>query len=78
MASEQADGKDEEKIDVTLPDGTVFAGTKGKTSAWDVAASISKGLADNAVAAMVRSALLAALWKQHSFESVEEKEASPC
>jgi len=40
-------------IKITLPDGTVKEGIKHKTSPFDIAMGISKGLASNAVVAMV-------------------------
>ncbi len=43
----------EDPISIKLPDGTVKQGVKGKTSPYDVALGISKGLADNAVVAKV-------------------------
>ena len=43
----------EEPIKVTLPDGKVKDGVKHKTSPFDVAMTISKGLAENSVVAKV-------------------------
>merc|ERR1712216_891784 len=40
-------------IKITLPDGTVKDGIKNKTTPFDVAMGISKGLATNAVVAVV-------------------------
>jgi threonyl-tRNA synthetase len=40
-------------ITVTLPDGKTVSGSSWKTTACDVAAQISKGLADNTVIAKV-------------------------
>jgi threonyl-tRNA synthetase len=43
----------EDPISIKLPDGTVKQGVKGKTSPYDVALGISKGLAENSVVAKV-------------------------
>eukprot|EP00286_Rhodomonas_abbreviata_P023657 CAMPEP_0181315692 /NCGR_PEP_ID=MMETSP1101-20121128/15509_1 /TAXON_ID=46948 /ORGANISM="Rhodomonas abbreviata, Strain Caron Lab Isolate" /LENGTH=691 /DNA_ID=CAMNT_0023422913 /DNA_START=22 /DNA_END=2097 /DNA_ORIENTATION=+ len=43
----------EDPIKVKLPDGNVKDGVKGKTSPYDIAFSISKGLAENSVVALV-------------------------
>ena len=43
----------EDPINVKLPDGTVKQGVKGKTSPYDIALGISKGLAENSVVAKV-------------------------
>ena len=47
----------EDPIKVTLPDGKVMDGVKGKTSPYDIAMSISKGLAESAVVAKVNDKL---------------------
>ena len=44
-------------IKVTLPDGKVVEGKAWETTPYDVAAQISKGLADNAVVAKVNGVL---------------------
>jgi len=44
-------------IKVTLPDGKVLDGIAGKTTPMDIALSIAKGLADNAVVAKVNGQL---------------------
>ena len=41
-------------IKITLPDGSVKEGMSNQTSPFDVAMSIAKGLAQNAIAAKVR------------------------
>lgn len=51
-ASEKA-ALPEDPIKVTLPDGKVKDGVKGKTSPYDIAMSISKGLAESSVVAKV-------------------------
>jgi len=52
---EAADSKPKDiVISITLPDGSVKPGFAFKTSAFDVAMSISKGLADNVVVAKVK------------------------
>eukprot|EP00961_Rhodomonas_salina_P283520 3831931-Rhodomonas_salina.1 len=51
-AAEQA-ALPEDPIKVTLPDGNVKEGVRGKTSPYDIAMGISKGLAENAVVATV-------------------------
>jgi len=43
----------EDPIKITLPDGNVKEGVKGKTSPYDIALGISKGLAENSVVANV-------------------------
>mmetsp|Transcript_14766 Transcript_14766/g.40377 ORF Transcript_14766/g.40377 Transcript_14766/m.40377 type:complete len:704 (+) Transcript_14766:59-2170(+) len=43
----------EDPIDVKLPDGTIKKGVKGKTTPFDIAMGISKGLAENSVVAKV-------------------------
>ena len=43
----------EDPINVKLPDGTLKPGIKGKTTPFDIAMGISKGLAENAVVAKV-------------------------
>jgi hypothetical protein len=43
----------EDPINVKLPDGTVKQGVKGKTTPYDIALGISKGLAEHAVVAKV-------------------------
>jgi len=45
--------ENEQKITVTLPDGTKKEGIAFKTSPYDIAASISKGLADSIIIAKV-------------------------
>jgi threonyl-tRNA synthetase len=47
----------EKPISITLPDGKVVNGVAGKTSAYDVAKGISKGLAESAVVAKVNGEL---------------------
>jgi hypothetical protein len=55
-AAEQA-ALSEEPIKVTLPDGKVMDGVRGKTSPYDIAMTISKGLAEAAVVAKVNDNL---------------------
>jgi len=43
-------------IKVTLPDGSIKEAVAGKTTPYDIALSISKGLAENSVVAKVRKA----------------------
>lgn len=49
--------KQQESIKVTLPDGKIIAGTSWKTTPYEIAESISKGLADNAVISKVNGVL---------------------
>lgn len=44
----------DQEISVTLPDGTVKTGIAFKTTPYDIALSISKGLADNVIIAKVQ------------------------
>jgi threonyl-tRNA synthetase len=55
LAESQAleEQRPEEEISITLPDGTVKSGTAFKTSPYDVALSIAKGLADSIIIARV-------------------------
>jgi len=56
--AQQAEQKVAEKpIKVTLPDGKVVDGVAGKTSPYDIALGISKGLAENVVVAKVNGEL---------------------
>jgi threonyl-tRNA synthetase len=55
-AAEQA-AVPEEPIKVTLPDGKVMDGVRGKTSPYDIAMTISKGLAESSVVAKVDDVL---------------------
>ena len=46
-------GQNPEAITVTLPDGKQMPGESWRTTPYDIAAQISKGLADNCVVAKV-------------------------
>ena len=46
-------GQESQEITVTLPDGKTVGGASWKTTPYDVASQISKGLADNTVIAKV-------------------------
>ena len=46
-------GQESKPITVTLPDGKTVSGHSWKTTSYDVACGISKGLADNTVVAKV-------------------------
>lgn len=46
-------GKPKKAITITLPDGSVKAGTSWVTTPYDIAASIAQGLADSSVVAKV-------------------------
>eukprot|EP01114_Cavostelium_apophysatum_P019971 TRINITY_DN657_c0_g1_i1.p1 TRINITY_DN657_c0_g1~~TRINITY_DN657_c0_g1_i1.p1 ORF type:complete len:712 (-),score=218.88 TRINITY_DN657_c0_g1_i1:52-2187(-) len=50
---EEKAGRPEVKITITLPDGKAVDGVAGKTTPMEIALGISKGLADNIVAAKV-------------------------
>lgn len=45
--------QEKKEIKIALPDGKIVDGTSWKTTPYDVAAGISKGLADNAVVSKV-------------------------
>ena len=57
MYDDKVASKDRTPIKVTLPDGKVVDGKAWETTPYDVAAQISKGLADNAVVAKVNGVL---------------------